>query len=77
MNNDLPPENIMSNHRYHGTIKLSGMPEFEFATTAASEGKARSNGLAQFARKLNMSIPALSSHLKRTTHKIAVNLEGT
>lgn len=62
-------------HRYNGSIKLSGMPPFDFATSAKSEGKAKSNGLAQFARKLNMSIPALNRHLKNSACKITVDLE--
>jgi hypothetical protein len=58
---------------YAGRIKLSGMPPFDFDTKAVSERKARSNGLAQFARRLNMSIAALNSQLKNVQHVISVS----
>lgn len=58
---------------YAGRIKLSGMPPFEFDTKAVSERKARSNGLAQFARRLNMSIASLNSQLKNMQHEISVS----
>lgn len=61
--------------RYNGSIKLSGMPSFDFTTSAPSEKKAKSNGLAQFARRLNMSIPALSFYLKKNPHQIVATLE--
>lgn len=65
----------MTPQRYNGSIKLAGMPTFEFATSATSEKKAKSNGLAQFARRLNMSIPALSSYLKKNSHQIVAHKE--
>lgn len=61
---------------YIGQIKIAGMPAFDFSTKAASEAKARSNGIAQFARKSNMSIPAFQSQLKKTPHTIHAQKEA-
>lgn len=62
-------------HKYTGSIKLSGMPPFEFGTKAVSQGKAKVNGLAQYAKQLNMSIAALNSHLKKTYHEINIRVD--
>lgn len=62
---------------YIGQIKIAGMPPFDFATKAQSERKAKSNGIAQFARKCNMSIPAFQAQLKKTSHAIAVQQEAS
>lgn len=62
-------------HKYKGVVKLAGMPPFDFETKAVSERKAKSNGLAQFARRLNMSIASLNFQLKKTHHEVHAVIE--
>lgn len=62
-------------HVYQGVVKLAGMPPFDFETKAVSDRKAKSNGLAQFARRLNMSIASLNSQLKKVPHEVHATLK--
>lgn len=60
---------------FHGVVKMAGLPPFEFSTKAVSDKKARSNGLAQYAKRLNMSIPALNRYVKQYPPKIDIQPE--
>lgn len=60
--------------RYTGSIALVGMRPFEFSTSAPSEAKAKSNGMAQFARHLNMSIQALNRYMRDNRHEITIGI---
>lgn len=62
-------------HKFQGVVKLAGMPPFTFETTAPSEKKARSNGLAQYAKRLNMSIMALNRYIRDYPPKIDLQQE--
>jgi hypothetical protein len=62
---------------YIGQIKVAGMPPFDFSTKATSERKAKSNGIAQFARKCNLSIPTMNAQLKKTPHTVHAQQEAT
>ena len=59
--------------RYEGVIKVSGL-KFDFETMAVSDGEAKNNGIAQYARKLNMTIAQLRTHMKNSNGSTTVSL---
>jgi hypothetical protein len=61
-------------HKFTGSIKLPGMTPFYFNTKAVSDKQAKNNGVAQFARKLNMSVANLQRHMKDYKPKIDISM---
>lgn len=61
-------------HHYLVEIQIPGQT-YWFGTLAVSESKAIGNGVAQYAKKINMSIAGLRSYIKKNGIKCLAELK--
>lgn len=63
---------VKPSFRWSGLIKLGG-EIFRFETSAVSEAEAINNGIAQYSKRVNMSIGKLRKYLKDYNATISAN----